>query len=85
MREADTGYTRRSEDKIDYTTFGELRQIVKLNWDAFSDKFRSINAFNNIMITLNTLRVPIAHCTPFAEDEIIRLELTVKDWFRLIN
>ncbi len=85
MREADTGYTRRSEDKIDYTTFGELRQIVKLNWDAFSDKFRSLNAFNNIMITLNTLRVPIAHCTPFAEDEIIRLELTVKDWFRLIN
>ena len=85
MREADTGYTRRSEDKIDYTTFGELRQIVKFNWNAFSDKFRSLNAFNSIMITLNTLRVPIAHCTPFAEDEIIRLELTVKDWFRLIN
>ena len=81
--EADTGYTRRSSSKIDYTTFGELRQIVKFNWDAFSDKFTSLNAFNSIMITLNTLRVPIAHCTPLADDEVVRLNLTVKDWFRL--
>lgn len=85
LREADTGYTKRSGSKIDYTTFGELRQIVKFNWDAFSNSFTSLNAFNNIMITLNTLRVPIAHCTPFAEDEVTRLHLTVKDWFRLIN
>lgn len=85
QREADTGYTKRSGNKIDYTTFGELRQIVKFNWDAFSDSFTSLNAFNNIMITLNTLRVPIAHCTQFADDEVTRLHLTVKDWFRLIN
>lgn len=83
--EADTGYTRRSCSNIDYTTFGELRQIVKFNWNAFSSKFASLNAFNSIMITLNTLRVPIAHCTPLAEDEVMRLNLTVKDWFRLIG
>jgi hypothetical protein len=83
--EADTGYTRRSASNIDYTTFGELRQIVKFNWDAFSDKLTSLNAFNSIMITLNTLRVPIAHCTPLAEDEVLRLHLAVKDWFRLIE
>lgn len=83
--ETNTGYTRRSGSNIDYTTFGELRQIVKFNWNAFSDKFTSLNAFNSIMITLNTLRVPIAHCTLLADDEVLRLQLTVKDWFRLLN
>ena len=80
--EAETGYTKRSENKIDYTTFGELRQIVKLNWNLFSMQFISNTAFNRIMTTLNTLRVPIAHCTPLVEDEIKRLEITVNDWYR---
>lgn len=28
---------------------------------------------------------PIAHCCPLAADEVIRLEITVKDWFRLME
>jgi hypothetical protein len=85
LRENDTGFTRRSVNAIDYTTFGELRQIVRYNWEAFSGTFKSQNAFNNIMIRLNTLRVPIAHCTPLASDEALRLTLEVKDWFRLVG
>ena len=84
-RETDSGYTQRSENKIDYTTFGELSQIVNASWDAFDDLFRSKIAFQKIMNSLNLLRSPIAHCTPLAEDEIVRLELTVKDWFRLME
>lgn len=83
--EIDTGYTERSDTKIDYTTFGDLRQIIKLNWPDFTNQFKSERAFNNTMVALNTLRVPIAHCTPFAEDEEIRLKLTIKDWFRLLK
>ncbi len=37
------------------------------------------------MTSLNMLRAPIAHCCPLAEDEIVRLRLTVKDWFRLME
>ncbi len=85
VRELDSGYSKRSENQIDYTTFGELRKIVRFNWNAFSQNFTSLNAFNSIMITLNILRVPLAHCTPFADDEVTRLHLTVKDWFRLIG
>ncbi len=84
-RESDTGYTKRSILAIDYTTFGQLRQIVNLNWDAFSGSFNNQKAFNEIMIRLNTLRVPIAHCTPLASDEALRLTLAVKDWFRLVE
>ncbi|MCH7827876.1 MAG: hypothetical protein IIC75_07910 [Bacteroidetes bacterium] len=85
-REEDTGFTIRSEEKIDYTTFGELNQIVSTNWEAFEQLFkRGQRSFQRIMTNLNQLRGPIAHCSPFAEDEIVRLELTVKDWFRLME
>jgi hypothetical protein len=85
-RDEDSGFTIRSEEKIDYTTFGELTQIVIGNWEAFEALFkRGQRSFQRIMTNLNQLRGPIAHCSPFAEDEVVRLELTVKDWFRLME
>jgi hypothetical protein len=85
-REEDSGFTIRSYEKIDYTTFGELSQIVTTNWVAFDELFkRGQRSFQKIMTSLNQLRGPIAHCSPLAEDEVVRLELTVKDWFRLME
>jgi len=83
QRELDAGVTPRSESEIDYTTFGELGEIVKANWADFGDIFKSPKAFTKIMSNLNVLRGPIAHCSPLSEDEVLRLELTVKDWIRL--
>lgn len=86
QREEDSGFTIRSEQTIDYTTFGELTQIVTKNWPAFENLFkRGQRAFQRITTNLNQLRGPIAHCCPLAEDEVVRLDLTVKDWFRLME
>lgn len=85
QRDIDSGFTQRSEDELDYTTFGELADIVRKNWARFADLFNSEKAFNRVMHSLNLLRGPIAHCSPLAEDEVIRLRLTVKDWFRLME
>jgi hypothetical protein len=85
QKEIDSGFTPRSEDEIDFTTFGELGEIVRGNWDSFDAIFSSEKAFTKIMTSLNMLRGPIAHCCPLAEDEIVRLRLTVKDWFRLME
>lgn len=84
-RELDSGMTIRSEDEIDYTTFGQLSQIVKENWKDFDSMFSSESAFSKIMTSLNMLRGPIAHCCPLAEDEVVRLSLAVSDWFRLME
>lgn len=84
-RELDTGITPRSTDPIDYTNFGELGQIISANWDIFRGTFQSQKAVTNVLSRLNTLRAPIAHCSPLAEDEIIRLRLSVRDWFRLMG
>lgn len=83
QREIDAGVTPRSDSEIDYTTFGELGEIVKANWADFGDIFKSVKAFTKIMTSLNVLRGPIAHCSPLSEDEVMRLELTVKDWIRI--
>lgn len=85
QREVDTGFSRRSDAELDYTTFGELSQIITLNWDVFGSMFSSKKAVERVMSSLNTLRNPIAHCSILAEDEILRLNLAVRDWFRLME
>lgn len=84
-REIDTGMTPRSPEPLDFTTFGELGEIIKANWDVFGAIFSSVKAVESVMGRLNSLRGPIAHCSPLAEDEIVRLRLSVRDWFRLMQ
>ena len=85
QRELDSGITVRSTREIDYTTFGELGEIVRANWQSFGDTFNNEKAFSRVMNNLNILRGPIAHCSPLAPDEVVRLGLTLKDWFRLME
>jgi hypothetical protein len=83
--EGDAGVTIRSDEEIEYTTFGELSIIIKSNAEAFGDIFTNPNGIDRVMGNLNTLRAPIAHCTKLAEDEEVRLQLSVRDWYRLME
>lgn len=85
QKELDSGMTRRSDAPIDYTTFGELSVIINANWALFTTVFNSQKAVEKVMNSLNMLRGPIAHCCPITEDEVLRLRLAVKDWFRLLS
>lgn len=85
QKEVDSGVTVRSTDPLDYTTFGELGEIMKANWDVFGSIISSPKALEKVMANLNTLRGPVAHCSPLAEDEVLRLRLSVRDWFRLME
>lgn len=83
--ELDTSHTKRSERRIDYTTFGDLRKIISTHWDVFSIKFkRNLNSVNEVLIDLNRLRVPIAHCSPLVKKEVNRLEIRLDDWNDLL-
>jgi hypothetical protein len=84
--EIDEAVTARSDNLIDYVTFGELGEIIKQNWADFVDLFGSSQkALTKVLKLLNTLRGPIAHCSPLPEDEIGRLRQAVRDWFRLME
>jgi hypothetical protein len=81
-KEVASGVTLRSELMIDYSNFGELGEILKANWTIFGDTLRDISAVQKILGSLNTLRAPLAHCKPLAPDEVLRLHLGLRDWFR---
>ena len=85
QKELDSAMTRRSPSELDYTTFGELSVIITSNWDIFGGLFDSRKAVEKVMASLNSLRGPIAHCSALAEDEVLRLQLTVRDWFRMME
>lgn len=84
-KEKEAAVTARSSEPIDYTTFGELGEIIKSNWSLFGSVFNDIKAVEKVMSNLNSLRNPIAHCSPLAEDEVLRLELSLRDWFRIMD
>lgn len=84
-KERDNGITPRSDNMIDYTTFGQLSVIITSNWDLFEPTLKRKRGVERVMANLNLLRGPIAHCCPMQEDEIDRLRLAVKDWFRMIG
>jgi len=79
--EAKKGFTPRSVDPLDFLTFGELGDIIKANWDDFGAIFTTKGAVERVLADLNTIRGPIAHCSPLAEDEVLSLRLAVRDWF----
>jgi hypothetical protein len=84
-REREAAVTPRSTSPIDYTTFGELGEIIKSNWGLFGSVFNDIKAVEKVMANLNSLRNPIAHCSPLAPDEVLRLKLSLSDWFRIMG
>lgn len=84
-REREAAITARSIDSIDYTTFGELSEIIKSNRPIFGGVFNDIKAVEKVLGSLNSIRNPIAHCAPLAEDEVLRLELSLRDWFRMMT
>lgn len=84
-KEKEFGVSIRSQEAIDYTTFGELSEIIKANWSDFNDIFQDVKALEKVTSTLNVLRGPIAHCKPLAEDEVVRLHLSIRDWFRAMG
>lgn len=84
-KEVASGVTLRSERLIDYSNFGELGEIIKANFETFGDTLRDVSAVQKILAALNTLRGPIAHCKVLAEDEVVRLRLSLADWFRQMS
>jgi hypothetical protein len=86
-REASEGMSPRSDRLINYTTFGELGEIVKENWDVFSGMFSNAtrNRVLRVINRLNVVRGPIAHCNFLPEEEAIRLKLAIRDWYKLME
>jgi hypothetical protein len=81
--EKTTAMAIRSDDPIDYTNLGELIDIFNKNWADFSDTIRSQKAMQKTLSAFNDIRNVIAHSGILGDDDITRLKLLVRDWFRI--
>lgn len=82
-KEKDTPMSIRSDDPLTYSNFGELIDILNANWVDFADTLRSQKAAQQILAQFNLVRNVIAHSVELNDDEILRFQLLVKDWFRI--
>jgi hypothetical protein len=86
-KESKEGLPPRSQNPIDYLTFGHLGEIMKSNWDVFAGLFPNceIERLEKVISRLNMARGPIAHCGYLPEDEVVRLKLAMRDWYALFD
>jgi hypothetical protein len=84
-REAKAGVSTRSDSDLDYTTFGQLGDIIRDNWSDFAGMLSNQSAVSRVFAALNMLRGTIAHCGMLADDEVDRLKLAIRDWFRVLE
>lgn len=84
-REEQAGVSPRSDDEIDYITFGQLWDVIRENWADFAGIMSNQSAVGRVLSGLNMLRGTIAHCGVLAEDEVDRLKLAIRDWFRVLE
>lgn len=84
-RESREGLPPRSQNPMDYLSFGQLGEIIKTNWEVFAGIFPNceIERLEKVVSRLNLARGPIAHCGYLPEDEVVRLKLAIRDWFSL--
>ncbi|HTA26463.1 MAG TPA: Swt1 family HEPN domain-containing protein [Bacteroidia bacterium] len=82
-KERETAMAIRSDEPLYYTTFGELIDIINYNWDDFSDTIRSKKSMELVLSQFSKIRNVIAHSCELEEDDIFRLKLLIKDWFRI--
>jgi hypothetical protein len=84
-RETQAAHSTRSDEEIDYITFGQLQEIIKDNWGDFAGMLSNQSAVSRVLSGLNMLRGTIAHCGVLADDEVDRLKLAIRDWFRVLQ
>jgi hypothetical protein len=84
-RELQNAMSERSEEEIDYTTFGQLSDIIRVNWNDFAGMLSNQSAVSRVLSGLNMLRGTIAHCGNLADDEVDHLKLAIRDWFRVLE
>ena len=84
-QELETSMGIRSDEPIYYSNFGELIDIINSNWNDFSDTIRSQKAMQSVISQFGKIRNVIAHSCELGEDDIFRLKLLIKDWFRILS
>lgn len=81
----DRWHTRRGEQEIYYTDFGDLASLIRNNWSDFEDLFPDVNWVSTRLAELEASRNIIAHSNVLDDRETQRLSIYLQDWTRQVG
>jgi hypothetical protein len=78
-------HAQRGQDPINYTTFGDLKNIMQNNWDAFEDLIGSLPWASGIFDVIERSRNVIMHSGRLEREDIERLGVNIRDWVKQVG
>ena len=78
-------HAQRGQDPINYTTFGDLKNIMQNNWDAFEDLIGSLPWASGIFDVIERSRNVIMHSGMLEKEDIERLGVNIRDWVKQVG
>lgn len=75
-------HVERGAHEINYTNFGDLRNLIVTKWAEFEDLFPDQNWVTSRLDELEASRNIIAHGNVLDDREMTRLALYLQDWIR---
>ena len=78
-------HAQRGHDHITYTTFGDLKNIMQNNWDAFEDLIGSLAWASGIFDVVERSRNVIMHSGMLEKEDVERLGVNIRDWVKQVG
>ncbi|HEY4212204.1 MAG TPA: Swt1 family HEPN domain-containing protein [Steroidobacteraceae bacterium] len=73
-----------SRDKSMLLTYPQLLRIIEANWkDSFDDLLRDRGLIQEARVIAH-IRNAVCHMTPIPEEELQRVRMVMRDWFRIL-
>lgn len=78
-------HAQRGLDPINYTTFGDLRNMMQNNWDEFEDLIGNLAWVTGIFDVIERSRNVIMHSGNLEREDIERLGMNIRDWVKQVG
>ena len=78
-------HTPRGDSIINYTEFGDLVTIIRINWADFEAHIQSIEWAEQIIKSLERSRNVIMHSGELVNQDIERVGMLIRDWQRQVG
>jgi hypothetical protein len=75
-------HSRRGDDLIAFTDFGQLLSIIVTNWSHFEDLLQRQQWVQHIFDTMERSRNVIMHSGQLPDEDIERLGISIRDWMK---
>jgi hypothetical protein len=78
-------HAQRGNDPINYTTFGDLKNVMQNNWDCFEVLIGSLPWASGIFDVVERSRNVIMHSGTLEREDIERLGVNIRDWIKQVG